>query len=481
MKNQTITRISISEKGILKKLKQVIPSPEQLKVIRRVKPGFEIIRGVAGSGKTTTAILKLKLFLIWANSRRQREESDEPVRALVLTFNKTLRGYIGELVEENLISGNIEVTVDTFSHWAFDSLSKPQICEHNVLESFANQFAYKMNLPADFIKGEVEYAIGRFLPENIEEYLTCRRDGRGAAPRVEKSLRQEILNQVITPYFEHKKNHQLRDWNDLAIELSKTKLFNYDIIIADESQDFSANVLRAIIKQLSSAGAASFVIDTAQRIYARGFTWSEVGLTIRPENSHRLTVNYRNPPRIARLAACLLERVALDDDGTAPSLFDSTEEVSPFILKGLFKNQAKWCIDYIKKKIDLSVESVAFLHPKGGGWFTYLNQLLDEAKISYIDISRRSEWPTDSNKVLLSTLHSAKGLDFDYVFIIGLSRDCFPSGNFEEGDERLENTCRILAMAIARARRNAVLGYKIGEQPEILNSLDKSLCIEVEV
>jgi superfamily I DNA/RNA helicase len=244
----------------------------------------------------------------------------------------------------------------------------------------------------------------------------------------------------------------------------------YDIIIVDETQDFSANQLRAVLAQLAPDGAASFIIDTAQRIYAGGFTWTEIGLTIRPENSHRLGVNYRNTPETARLAATLMSMVPLDDDGAPPAQGGLFINPKPVVLRGYYHEQAEWCINFIRDNVDLKVESVAFLHPKG--WFAFLEEKLSEANIEYVSLIRKSAWPKGAANVALSTLHSAKGLDFDYVFIIGIDKQSFPEGDFDVGDDRFEYACRLLAMAIARARVRAVLGYKEGQRPNILTKLD---------
>ncbi|CAE6962002.1 hypothetical protein R70199_07389 [Paraburkholderia domus] len=119
----------------------VTPSPEQLIIIKRVRLGAEVIRGAAGSGKTTTAALKLRLMLMYFTARRTRMESAKPVRALVLTFNKTLRGYIKNIVEENVPAGKIELTVDTFRHWAYLTLGGPSIHDESHLTGLAERHA----------------------------------------------------------------------------------------------------------------------------------------------------------------------------------------------------------------------------------------------------------------------------------------------------------------------------------------------------
>ncbi len=167
----------------------------------------------------------------------------------------------------------------------------------------------------------------------------------------------------------------------------------------------------------------------------------------------------------------------LDEDGTPPELVELTGGPKPVMLKGLFNQQVDWCIKYIKFKVDLKNESVAFHHPKG--WFTFLKEKLEAEGIDYVELTRKSDWPKSEANVALSTLHSAKGLDFDHCIIIGLSKTGLPEGEFDLGADRFEMACRLLSMAIARARTSVVLGYKPGEEPAILARLDTTTYEEI--
>lgn len=463
----------------MKSLTNVTPSAEQLGIIRRTRAGVELIRGAAGSGKTTTAILKLKLLVLWVLARRKRDESTVPVKALVLTYNKTLKGYIKELVKNNTPTGAVEITVDTFSRWAILTLGSPSIYDGAKLSNLCFAAEHSVGLPSDFLVNEVQYILGRFRPENLTDYLNQTRDGRGAAPRVDKETRQKILDEIVLPFQAYKKNYGYMDWNDIAVDMSRAQYYNYDIVIVDEAQDFSANQIRALLTQTSEETATNIVLDTAQRIYSNAFTWNEVGVRIRPENSHRLSVNYRNTPEIAHLASSLINCVRLDDDGTAPRLDELQGNTKSIILKGIFREQVAWIIDHIKNNIDTTKESVAFLHPKG--WFSFLEDELTKAGIEYVSLTKQSEWPKSEVNVALSTLHSAKGLDFDHCFMLGLAVKNLPEGQHAQGDDRFDNACRLLSMAIARARMSVILGYKPGEEPAILANLNSDYYDEIEL
>ncbi len=61
--------------------------------------------------------------------------------------------------------------------------------------------------------------------------------------------------------------------------------------------------------------------------------------------------------------------------------------------------------------------------------------------------------------VQLMTLHSAKGLEFPLVFLVGLEDGLFPSQKSLEQDDRLEEERRLAYVGITRARQKLVLVY----------------------
>jgi Superfamily I DNA and RNA helicases len=73
--------------------------------------------------------------------------------------------------------------------------------------------------------------------------------------------------------------------------------------------------------------------------------------------------------------------------------------------------------------------------------------------------------PTDEGFLTLSTIHSAKGLEWNNVFIMGLCEGNFPNPYFckakspQEEDEFFNNEWKKMYVASTRARESLVLSY----------------------
>lgn len=70
-----------------------------------------------------------------------------------------------------------------------------------------------------------------------------------------------------------------------------------------------------------------------------------------------------------------------------------------------------------------------------------------------------SEKPEDSNKVTLMTIHSAKGLEFENVFIVGMEEDLFPAQQSAYSPSALEEERRLFYVALTRAEKRVIMTY----------------------
>lgn len=65
----------------------------------------------------------------------------------------------------------------------------------------------------------------------------------------------------------------------------------------------------------------------------------------------------------------------------------------------------------------------------------------------------------NSDKVTLMTVHSAKGLEFKNVFVVGLEEELFPSSMSLISEDGIEEERRLLYVAITRAEENCCMSY----------------------
>jgi DNA helicase-2/ATP-dependent DNA helicase PcrA len=65
----------------------------------------------------------------------------------------------------------------------------------------------------------------------------------------------------------------------------------------------------------------------------------------------------------------------------------------------------------------------------------------------------------DEDRVALMTVHLAKGLEFPYVYVVGMEEDLFPSGMSMNTRSELEEERRLFYVAVTRAEKQAYLTY----------------------
>lgn len=97
------------------------------------------------------------------------------------------------------------------------------------------------------------------------------------------------------------------------------------------------------------------------------------------------------------------------------------------------------------------------LMPESRGFKTLDEFMQDISLLTNVDLEDEKE--EDRNKVSLMTVHSAKGLEFPYVYIVGLEENLFPSQLSVSDPGDLEEERRLFYVALTRAEKKATLSF----------------------
>jgi len=108
--------------------------------------------------------------------------------------------------------------------------------------------------------------------------------------------------------------------------------------------------------------------------------------------------------------------------------------------------------DYPKRRRDLDQIKALI------GGYGDLQSFVDDTALDPPESATTEEHSGDTKRLILSTIHSSKGLEWDAVFVIGLAEGRFPHQNSVPG-EQWEEERRLLYVAATRARKQLFLSY----------------------
>lgn len=242
-------------------------------------------------------------------------------------------------------------------------------------------------------------------------------------------------------YVAYKKINRLMDFNDIEyLALSKIKNESFDYVLVDEFQDTNELQLN-ILKNLVKRHTKTIVVgDPDQSIYAfRGAKSDIFDNYIKYFNAKVLTLtnNYRSKSLIIKGANNIIS-------------------YNKIRIKKLLKPFHKELGNIIFKKITDENQLVKYI-------INEYESLLGKNK-SFAVLYRNHNIAYELRKIVteynykisLLTIHEAKGLEFDVVFIIGLNQGVFPSQIINKVSN-LDEERRLMFVAITRAKQRLYL------------------------
>jgi len=105
--------------------------------------------------------------------------------------------------------------------------------------------------------------------------------------------------------------------------------------------------------------------------------------------------------------------------------------------------------DFTEKEVDQDVEGIV-AGPR------QLNEFMSEVSLL---TDADNDDPENTDYVSLMTIHAAKGLEFPYVYVVGLEENLFPSIQSLSARSDLEEERRLFYVAITRAEEKLTLSY----------------------
>lgn len=415
-------------------------TPEQESIININPSDHLLVRGQAGSGKTTVLAARAGRILSAMNHGS----------LLFLTYNTALCAYVEKAFSKSGMKGNIDVR--TFHDWAKntsellgykfagwvttkDRTSQLRKIIKQAEKDTGEHRLYELGSNAELVKWwneEIAWLFGQYVTR-LDEYLNIERTGRGTAIRLSTGDRRHIWP-VYEAYQEWLEETNQEDYDNPSGLILRTFMeqgtgltdeLRYDHLLIDEVQDFDKSWLLAAVKipkvSLTLAG------DLAQKIYKRNFSWTSVGVQVRGGRSKQLSASHRTTKQIMDVAKYLLidNKVTKSEDYVTPVDPVKNSRKVKFIIGNNAKNAYEKGYDWIAAEFKgLRTTSVAVVLPFNNQLYPAKKAL--ERRGRSVTLAKGKKLGSVKGGIIITTYHQLKGLEFDHVVIMGLHDKQYP-------------------------------------------------------
>lgn len=419
----------------------------QFEVIARPSAGLVVIRGSAGSGKTTVALHRIA-FLAYADAA-----FDSP-RTLVVVFSRALRDYVAHVLPALGVGA---VRVETFTEWA----------------SALRRSLLPM-LPAE-VRDDAPAVVQRLKQHPLMLTALERQVARNPAPASalqviddwgsalgDAALLGQVAAATAPASFARAEIERVSDWcrarhaeigawlegdttaeaaiepHDEALLLRAFQLrcgglrdkgggrLRYRHIAVDEVQDFSPLEIRLLLDCLDDSRSMTLAGDTQQHVLLdSGFTsWAEFlrQLGMQGTEVDTLRVSYRSTAEIVAFGRAVLGPLAEDDDAPLVTRSGAPVEMFRFADHGA-------CVAFLADALSHLVHSeplasVVLLTPTAAISELYEHGLrAAEVPRLHRVIEQRYRFAPG---IEITEVGEVKGLEFDYVILLEASAQYYP-------------------------------------------------------
>jgi DNA helicase-2/ATP-dependent DNA helicase PcrA len=421
--------------------------PQQFDLITKPSSGFVVIRGTAGSGKTTVALHRIA-YLAYDDPRVDSPDT------LFLVFSQALRDYVSHVLPALQVT---RVQVRTFHDWAAEIVRRlfPKL-PHRLRESTPG-VVHRLKLHPVVMKAlerHVRATAGEPKPRQVLDDW--------ASTLMNPTLLESTIAQHAPGAFSADELKRVADWararyddvlawmagdesvqaeldeEDEALLLYVWQLrigslpgrgerpLRYRHVAIDEVQDFAPIEVRVLLGCLDERRSITLAGDTQQHMVEHGGfrSWSEFlgQLGLEGSEVNTLEVSYRCTHEIASFAVAILGD--LREDPAPPRTVRSGPSVELFRFTDHGACVA-WLSDALKELVAQEpLASVALLSPS-----KELSQLyfkgLQTSEVPKIRIVEHQNF-TFAPGIEVTEVEQVKGLEFDYVVLLEASATSYP-------------------------------------------------------
>ncbi len=421
--------------------------PDQFELITRPSAGFLVIRGVAGSGKTTVALHRVA-YLAFADPAVDGPET------MVVVFSRALRNYVSHVLPS---LGLDRVRISSYAEWArverlrhFPTLppaireDTPSLIQrvklHPFLASAIERRVAEHGGEASWQQAFDDYA--SVLSDGGLLDRVCEAEAPGAFSSEElgrfASWNEEQLAEVLAHIAGSEETDAALDPEDDALLLFAHQLragplrgagrkpVSFRHVVIDEVQDFSPLEVRVLLGCMGKQSSITLAGDTQQHVVNHsGFTsWAQFfsHLGIPGAEVDTLRVSYRSSRPIVHFARELLGDLFEEEEVPMAPRDGPAVELFRFEDSGL-------CVAFLADALRELVASeplasVAVLTPTRASSSLYYEGL-SRCELPRLRQIREQDFGFGAG-IEVTEIEQVKGLEFDYVVLVDVDARHFP-------------------------------------------------------
>ena len=298
----------------------------------------------------------------------------------------------------------------------------------------------------------------------------------------------ELCAKILNEKIQYEKQDQA--YYDTVVQLALDKAprsnIQYDAILIDEGQDFSDEMFKTAISLLNKkTDNLMIALDDNQNIYRSGQAWKNLGIRAQGR-VHKLNYVYRNTIEITRFAQRFMSESGKETEKETtkqielfPDYFDyhgPQPEIKQF-------TDTKAIVDYVATRIKaladegMPLSEIAVLYTVKEPYEDIkeplpelIGQALEAKGIlsNWVseDYKAKKGYDITTNRVTISTIQSAKGLDYACVFLLGLD-----SPRVEEWPAEVAKN--LTYVAVTRAREELAIPWL--RKTQLIERIETSL------